>query len=151
MGSIENEGGEADRLAGNVMEEIDAAAQAHRESERLREARRKAAGPRKKIGLGVLFVIFLVLTTLNISGIGPFGVAPASLSGVDLREAMSCEVDDMMDQLTAYREEFGTYPQSLVEIGVDDDSWGYELLSPDHCRVALQEAREVVSADLMGK
>ena len=101
-----------------------------------------------KIGLAVLTLLLLALTALNLSGFGPFGFTPSQPTGADLRTAMSGEMDDLVDELGAYREEFGAYPASLQEIGVDDPSWEYEMLSPDRCRVALLENREVVTADL---
>ena len=148
MGTVPAASGEADRLAGSVMQEIDADTRAEREAERRREARRKAAGPRKKIGLFTLFVLFLGLTALNLSGYGAFGYTASQPKGADLRAAMSSEVDDLVDQLEAYREEFGAYPESLAEVGEDDTSWDYQRLAPDRCRVALSEGREVVTADL---
>jgi hypothetical protein len=148
MGTISNAGGEADRLAGTVMEEIDADTRAHREEEARRAARKKAAGPRKKIGLYVLCVLFVALTALNLTGLGPFGFNATPPKGADLRMAMSGEVDDLVDQLELHREEFGAFPESLAEVGEDDSSWDYERLSPDRCRVALNEGREVVTAEL---
>lgn len=148
MGAEQTVGGEADRLAGNVMKEIDDDARTILEAERKREARVRAAGPRKKAGLALLSILFVALTALNLSGIGPFGYGTKPPTGADLRLAMSGEVDDLVDQLELYREEFGTYPGSVAEIGADEAVWEYERLSPDRCRVALTEGREVVTAEL---
>jgi len=148
MGTAQGARDEADRLAGSVMKEIDSDTRTQQEAEHRLQARKKAAGPRKRISLAVMFVLFAALTALNIVGYGPFGFSPSLLSGVDLRTAMSSEVDDLVDQLEAYHEDFGAYPLTLAEVGVDDASWEYEIFSPDRCRVTLNENQEVVTAEL---
>ena len=148
MGTVLNAGSEADRLAGSVMKEIDDDTRASREAEQRLADQRKDVGPRMKIGLAVLTFLLLALTALNISGFGPFGFTPSQPTGADLRTAMSGEMDDLVDELGTYLEEFGAYPASLQEIGVNDPSWNYERLSPESCRIALLENREVVTVDL---
>ena len=138
---------EAARLAENVLDEINNDSVAAREDAQRQQERLEAGGPRRTAALAVLSLAFVALTALNLTGNGPFSIDVPELSPQERRQAMRQDVNDVVDELEFYHEEFGRFPDALGNLVLDEASWDYRRVANDRYRIELREQRTTVSYD----
>lgn len=125
-------------LAGEAMQDI------AREGELLQEMaqeggqRREFTQRLRRILLAILLPLLVALTAANLLGYGPFNVPVETPSSLNLLQQMRAGASYAVDEIQAFQEEHGRFPDTLEELGSPDEgAWAYERLGPGRYRITV--------------
>lgn len=140
-------------LVGETMSGI-AGEVAERTAAERREARRRARrAARERLTALVLLPVCLLLTALNMAGVGRFRPwVPSSSSAAEARAAATLLLSDAVDELELYFEENGRYATVPGFVGPDgpdgeDEPFTYALRGTDRYVLTVTVRGETVSFD----
>lgn len=129
-------GSEISRLARNVAED------AKEEKLRLREgqhdqerSRAEARKRQQRLAIG-LTLIFSVLTTINLMGLNPLVSRDREPTQEEIALSTLAAVEMLVDDLEAWHEDWGEFPESVEDLAVPIGAWSYSRLG-DGYQVAL--------------
>jgi len=122
-----------------------------RQTERDPEVVAARARRRKTIRCVALFVPFILLTTLNLSGYGPVQTRVAPPDPAEIDDQLRATIYRAVMDIESFRREWGRLPHALSEVGVrEPGGWTYEVLDPSRYAVAYGEGAWSLRYDSAG-
>lgn len=123
------------------------------DSRRVREVRRDesldatARERRRRRLLVVLTAIFVASTAFNLSGLNPLLPRAAILSAEEIELWVLSEVEMVVDDIDAWRAEWGSLPDTIDDFVDGSGTWSYRRLDGDQYQVAFTAEGTTVAYD----